>query len=245
MASARLRPTRAAAQSAKSVSASDHRADRQHALPLPRGGHQRRGRRARARPQLRHAAQPAGHHRLRLTQPRALERLDHGQREGHRAGRRRHDRGAGAPGLPLRRPVLPGGDQGGREQRLVLLQGRPAVGDGPPAPDHAHDDRRRQPDRRGPQRAARRPARAPDLRRARAPAGFGQPRGAQRPRHAAEALAQGSLVAARRAGVHPLAGARSRYMFTVRRRGSYRVVVLPRDHFAHVRGASREVTLRR
>ena len=27
--------------------------------------------------------------------------------------------------------------------------------------------------------------------------------------------------------------------------GTYRVVVLPRDHFAHVRGASREVTLRR
>jgi hypothetical protein len=49
----------------------------------------------------------------------------------------------------------------------------------------------------------------------------------------------------RRAGVHPLAGGRSRYTFTVRRRGGYRVVVLPRDHFAHVRGASREITLRR
>ena len=62
---------------------------------------------------LHHAAQPAGHHRLGLAQPRALERLDHRQREGQRAGRRRHDRRAGAPGLPLRRAVLPGGDQGG------------------------------------------------------------------------------------------------------------------------------------
>jgi hypothetical protein len=56
---------------------------------------------------------------------------------------------------------------------------------------------------------------------------------------------KGRWVPVRRAGVHPLAGARSRYTFTVRRRGSYRVVVLPRDDFAHVRGASREVTLRR
>jgi hypothetical protein len=55
----------------------------------------------------------------------------------------------------------------------------------------------------------------------------------------------GRWVAVRRAGVHPLAGARSRYAFTRPRRGTYRVVVLPRDHFAHVRGASREVTLRR
>ena len=44
--------------------------------------------------------------------------------------------------------------------------------------------------------------------------------------------------------MHPLAGGRSRYRFTVRRRGAYRVVVLPRDKFAHVRGASRAVTLR-
>ena len=50
-----------------------------------------------------------------------------------RAGRRRHDRRARAPGLPLRRALLPGGDQGGGEQRLVLLQGRAAVGDGPAA----------------------------------------------------------------------------------------------------------------
>jgi hypothetical protein len=55
----------------------------------------------------------------------------------------------------------------------------------------------------------------------------------------------GRWVAVRRAGVHPLAVARSRYAFTRPRRGTYRVVVLPRDHFAHVRGASREVTLRR
>ena len=89
--------------------------ERQHALPLPRRGDQRRGRRARARPQLRHAAQPAGDHRLRLAQPGGLERLDHRQREGERAGRRRRDRRPGAPGLPLRRPLLPGGDQeGGR-----------------------------------------------------------------------------------------------------------------------------------
>jgi hypothetical protein len=53
----------------------------------------------------------------------------------------------------------------------------------------------------------------------------------------------GRWVPVRRAGVHPLAGARSRYAFTVRRRGSYRVVVLPRDHFAHVHGTSREITL--
>jgi hypothetical protein len=55
----------------------------------------------------------------------------------------------------------------------------------------------------------------------------------------------GRWVPLRRAGVHPLAGGRSRYTFTVRRRGTYRVVVLPRDQFAHVRGASRSVTLRR
>ena len=146
-------------QSARSVSAAISGLTRQHALPLPRRGQQRRGRRPRARPQLRHAAQPAGHHRLRLAQPRGVERLDHRQRAGQRAGRRRRDRGPGAPGLPLRRAVLPGRDQAAAEQRLVLLQGRPAVGDGPPARDHAHDDRRRQPDRRGPQRAARRPAR--------------------------------------------------------------------------------------
>jgi hypothetical protein len=50
----------------------------------------------------------------------------------------------------------------------------------------------------------------------------------------------GRWVTVRRAGVHPLRGARSRYAFTVRRRGTYRVVVLPRDNFAHVRGTSRE-----
>jgi hypothetical protein len=44
----------------------------------------------------------------------------------------------------------------------------------------------------------------------------------------------------RRAGVKPLRGSRSRYAFTVRRGGRYRVVVLPRDAFAHVRGTSRE-----
>jgi hypothetical protein len=55
----------------------------------------------------------------------------------------------------------------------------------------------------------------------------------------------GRWVPVRRAGVQPLAGGRSRYVFTVRRRGTYRVVVLPRDHFAHVRGASRQLTLRR
>jgi hypothetical protein len=55
----------------------------------------------------------------------------------------------------------------------------------------------------------------------------------------------GRWVPLRRAGVHPLAGGRSRYRFTVRRRGVYRVVVLPRDNFAHVHGTSREVSLRR
>ena len=55
----------------------------------------------------------------------------------------------------------------------------------------------------------------------------------------------GRWVPLRRAGVHPLAGGRSRYRFTVRRRGTYRVVVLPRDNFAHVHGTSREVSVRR
>jgi hypothetical protein len=55
----------------------------------------------------------------------------------------------------------------------------------------------------------------------------------------------GRWVPLRRAGVHPLAGGRSRYRFTVRRRGVYRVVVLPRDNFAHVHGTSREVSVRR
>jgi hypothetical protein len=51
---------------------------------------------------------------------------------------------------------------------------------------------------------------------------------------------RGRWVVVRRAGVHPLRGGRSRYRFTVRRAGTYRVVVLPRDNFAHVRGVSRE-----
>jgi hypothetical protein len=55
----------------------------------------------------------------------------------------------------------------------------------------------------------------------------------------------GRWVTVRRAGVKPLRGARSRYAFTVRRRGTYRVVVLPRDNFAHVRGTSRERRIRR
>jgi hypothetical protein len=55
----------------------------------------------------------------------------------------------------------------------------------------------------------------------------------------------GRWVPLRRARVHPLAGNRSRYRFTVRRRGTYRVSVLPRDNFAHVHGTSREGTLRR
>ena len=55
----------------------------------------------------------------------------------------------------------------------------------------------------------------------------------------------GRWVPLRRAGVHPLAGGRSRYRFTVRRRGTYRVVVLPRDAFAHVRGTSRAVRIGR
>ncbi len=55
----------------------------------------------------------------------------------------------------------------------------------------------------------------------------------------------GRWVTVRRAGVKPLRGARSRYAFTVRRRGTYRVVVLPRDAFAHVRGTSRERQIRR
>jgi hypothetical protein len=51
-------------------------------------------------------------------------------------------------------------------------------------------------------------------------------------------------VTVRHAGVKALRGARSRYAFTVRRRGTYRVVVLPRDNFAHVRGTSRERRIR-
>jgi hypothetical protein len=50
----------------------------------------------------------------------------------------------------------------------------------------------------------------------------------------------GRWVVIRRAGLRPLAGGRSRYRFTVRRAGTYRVVVLPRDNFAHSRGTSRE-----
>jgi hypothetical protein len=55
----------------------------------------------------------------------------------------------------------------------------------------------------------------------------------------------GRWVPMLRAGVHPLAGARSRYRFTVRRRGTYRVVVLPRDAFAHTRGTSRALRIGR
>jgi hypothetical protein len=55
----------------------------------------------------------------------------------------------------------------------------------------------------------------------------------------------GRWITVRRASVKPLRGGRSRYAFTVRRRGTYRVVVLPRDNFAHVRGTSRERTIRR
>jgi hypothetical protein len=51
---------------------------------------------------------------------------------------------------------------------------------------------------------------------------------------------RGRWVVVRRAAVHALRGGRSRYRFTVRRAGTYRVVVLPRDAFAHVRGTSRE-----
>jgi hypothetical protein len=51
---------------------------------------------------------------------------------------------------------------------------------------------------------------------------------------------RGRWVVVRRAAVRALSGNRSRYRFTVRRRGTYRVVVLPRDAFAHVRGTSRE-----
>ena len=54
----------------------------------------------------------------------------------------------------------------------------------------------------------------------------------------------GRWVTVRRAGVTTLRGARSRYRFTVRRAGTYRVVVLPRDNFAHVRGTSRELRVR-
>jgi hypothetical protein len=49
----------------------------------------------------------------------------------------------------------------------------------------------------------------------------------------------GRWVTVRRAAVKMLRGARSRYAFTVRRAGTYRVVVLPRDAFAHVHGTSR------
>jgi hypothetical protein len=56
---------------------------------------------------------------------------------------------------------------------------------------------------------------------------------------------RGRWVPLRRARVRPLSGGRSRYVFTVRRRGAYRVSVLPRDDFAHVHGTSRQLTLRR
>jgi len=56
---------------------------------------------------------------------------------------------------------------------------------------------------------------------------------------------RGRWVPLRRARVRPLSGGRSRYVFTVRRRGSYRVSVLPRDDFAHVHGTSRQLTVRR
>jgi len=49
----------------------------------------------------------------------------------------------------------------------------------------------------------------------------------------------GRWITVRRAGVSALRGGRSRFAFTVRRRGTYRVVVLPHDAFAHVRGTSR------
>jgi hypothetical protein len=55
---------------------------------------------------------------------------------------------------------------------------------------------------------------------------------------------RGRWVTVRRAGVNPLRGGRSHYAFTVRRAGTYRVVVLPRDAFAHVRGTSRERRIR-
>jgi hypothetical protein len=54
----------------------------------------------------------------------------------------------------------------------------------------------------------------------------------------------GRWVTLRRAGVTPLRGSRSRYAFAVSRGGRYRVVVLPRDAFAHVRGTSRERRVR-
>jgi hypothetical protein len=50
----------------------------------------------------------------------------------------------------------------------------------------------------------------------------------------------GRWVTVRRSRVKPLRDGRSQYAFTVRRRGTYRVMVLPRDAFAHVRGTSRE-----
>jgi hypothetical protein len=56
---------------------------------------------------------------------------------------------------------------------------------------------------------------------------------------------RGRWVPVRRAGVHALNGGRSRYAFTVRRRGTYRVSVLPRDAFAHVRGTSRQLRVGR
>jgi len=56
---------------------------------------------------------------------------------------------------------------------------------------------------------------------------------------------RGTWVPLRRARVSALRGGRSRYRFTVRRRGTYRVVVLPRDNFAHVHGTSRALTLKR
>jgi hypothetical protein len=56
---------------------------------------------------------------------------------------------------------------------------------------------------------------------------------------------RGRWVRVRRAGVDALRGGRSRYAFTVRRRGTYRVVVLPRDAFAHVRGTSRALRIGR
>ena len=53
----------------------------------------------------------------------------------------------------------------------------------------------------------------------------------------------GRWVPLRRAGVHPLSGGRSRYAFTVRRRGTYRVVVAGK--FGYQGAASTMATLSR
>ena len=132
-----------------------------------------------------------------LAQPRALERLDHGQREGQRAGRRRHHRRARAPGLPLRpgpfylvatKAAASNGSFSFKVGPLwamarLRLTTRTTIVAASPIVEVRN--------------ALRVGLRARRISGGRVRLqGVGQPGGAQRPRHAAEALAQRSLGSA-------------------------------------------------